>query len=186
MTPLVNEKIIVYKIRQGDTDAFGQIYDFYHEKLYRFVYLKLPTAQDAQDITAETFLKAWHYIHDQKHIANVQAFLYQIARNLVVDFYRRRGTAIVESIDDQEIVIADRIDLTLEEKMTLKSDMARVENALRMLKDMYREVIVLHYLNELSLKEVARILGVSTGNVRVIRHRALKALKRMLGEEKES
>ncbi len=179
-----NEKILIYKVRKGDADSFGPIFDHYNEKIYRFVYLKVPTAQDAEDITAETFLRAWQHLKEQKNVTSLQAFLYQIARNLVIDFYRKRGT-VIESIDDQDIVIADRVDLTLEEKVMLKSDMQDIETGLRQLKDAYREIIVLYYLNELSLKEIAKIIDRSPGAARVILHRGMKSLKEILAKPKE-
>ena len=148
----LNDQILVYRIKRGDTDSFTPIYDYYVERVYRFVYLKVPTSQDAEDIVAEAFLKLWHYIRDGKQIDSLQALLYQIARNLVVDFYRKRGSVLETSIDEQEPVVADRTDLTLEEKMMLKSNMVAVESALRQLKDAYREVIIHHFLNELSLR----------------------------------
>lgn len=184
MRLFINERILLYKISKGDVDAFGVVYDLYHEKIYRFVYLKVPTRQDTEDICAEVFLRAWRELREQKKVRALQAFLYQVARNLVVDFYRARGV-VTESIDEQEVVIADRVDLSLEEKMMLKSDMIAVEDALRRLKDIYREVIILHYLNELSIGEVSRIVGKSRGAVRVLLHRGLKALKTLLSEEKE-
>lgn len=176
----VNEQIILYRIRKGDASSFTEIFDRYNEKIYRFVYLKLPRKQDAEDVTAEVFLKAWEHAKSGKKIASLQAFLYQIARNLVADFYRRQGVP-TESIEDGEIVIADRADLTLEEKMALKGDMARIDGALRKLKDIYREVIVLHYLNELSLVETARAIEKSPGATRVLLHRGMRALKNILG-----
>lgn len=175
----LNEQVLLYKIRKGDTESFAQIFDFYNEKIYRFVYLKVATAQDAEDLTSETFLKVWQYVKEGKKVGSLQAFIYQVARNLVIDFYRKKG-APVESIDDEEITIADRSDLSLEEKMTLKADMAKIEEALRKLKDAYREVIVLHYLNELSLVEVARVIEKSQGATRVLLHRGMKALKSVL------
>ncbi len=183
MRRYLNEKILAYKIRKGDAEAFGEVYDYYNERIYRFVFLKLPTTQDAEDITAEVFLKAWRYIREQKSIQSLQAFLYQIARTSVVDFYRKKGTE-PESLDDQEIIIADRTDLTLQEKMALKSELEAVEVALRQLKDSYREVVVLHYLNELSVKEIAAVIGQSPGTTRVILHRGIKALKNILSKNK--
>lgn len=183
-----NEKVILYRIQHGDTDAFGEVYDVFSEKIYRFIYLKVPTSQDAEDLAAETFLKVWHYVRDNKKIGNLQAFLYQVARNVVVDFYRRRGSTILESLDDVDdsIVVADRVDLSLEEKMMLRGDMAQIESALRKLKDSYREVLVLHYLNELSVGEVGRVIEKSSGATRVLLHRALKALKEVLREDSGS
>jgi len=177
----LNDQILVYRIKRGDTNAFAPIYDYYVERVYRFVYLKVPTAQDAEDITAEAFLKLWHAIREGKPIESLQALLYQIARNGVVDFYRKRGVA-TDSIDDTDLVIADRSDLTLEEKMTLKSDMVAVEGAIRQLKDAYREVVTLHFLNELSLREVAKIVEKKPGTVRVLLHRGLKILREILNK----
>lgn len=179
---LFNESIVLYRISKGDTESFAQVFDRYHEKIYRFVYLKLPRQQDAEDIAAEVFLKVWDHIKAGKKITSLQAFVYQVARNLVVDFYRRQG-APTESIDEGEIVIADRSDLSLEEKMVLKGDMARIEGALRKLKDAYREVIVLHYLNELSLVETAHAIEKSPGATRVLLHRGMRALKNILAQE---
>ncbi len=178
----LNEQVILYKIRKGDTESFAQIFDFYSEKIYRFIYLKVATAQDAEDLTSETFLKVWQYVKEGKKVGTLQAFMYQVARNLVIDFYRKKG-APVESIEDGEITIADRSDLSLEEKMTLKADMARTEEGLRKLKDAYREVIVLHYLKELSLVEVARVIEKSQGATRVLLHRGMKALKTVIGNQ---
>ena len=176
---IINEQLTLYRIRKGDTECFAEMFDRYHEKVYRFAYLKLPKAQDAEDVTSEVFLKVWEHIKGGKKINSLQAFIYQVARNLIVDFYRRSGRPM-ESIDETEIVIADRSDLTLQEKMTLKEDMARVEGALRKLKDAYREVIVLHYLNELSLVETAHAIEKSPGATRVLLHRGMKALKSII------
>lgn len=180
MKPHIHERILLYKIQQGDTESFAKIYDFYHEKIYRYVYLKVPTQQDAEDITADTFLRVWQHVQEKRAVRALQAFLYQIARNLIVDFYRRRG-GVVDSIDEYEAVVADRTDLSLEEKMMLKSDIAQVERAIRQLKDVYRDVIILHYLNDVSLKDVARLIEKSAGNTRVLLHRAVKTLRNALG-----
>lgn len=183
MSRFLNEKVLLYKIKKGDADAFAKVYDIYNEKVYRFIYLKVSTIQDAEDLTAETFLKVWQYIRDNKPIKNLQAFLYQVARNSVIDLYRKRGSNPTESLDEHEVVIADRVDLSLEEKMTLRSEMEQVEKALRQLKEAYREIIVLHYLNELSLAEVGQVIEKSPGATRVLLHRALKALKEVLNSK---
>lgn len=175
-----NERILLYRVRRGDAEAFSPLYDAYIDKIYRFIYLKVATPQDAEDIAAETFLKVWHYVRDGKKITSLQALLYRTARNLVIDFYRKKGAGAVQSIDETEIVVADRIDLTLEEKMNLKQELGRIEEHLRRIKDSYREVIVMHFLNELSVNEIASILESSPGAVRVLLHRGIKALKSIL------
>lgn len=179
----LNDQILVFRIKRGDTGAFASLYDYYVERIYRFVFLKVPTIQDAEDITAEAFLKLWHAIREGKPIENLQALLYQIARNGVADFYRKRGVP-TEAIEDAEMIVADRTDLTLEEKMALKSDMVAVESAIRQLKDAYREVVTLHFLNELSLREIAKIVEKKPGTVRVLLHRGLKILREIVTETK--
>lgn len=178
--------LLLYKIKKGDTESFAKVWDSYHEKIYRFIYLKVPTRQDAEDIAGETFLRFWHYLREGKQVESIQALLYKTARNLVVDFYRKRGKP-TESFEDlviEEIIVADRVDLSLEEKMTLKSNFEAIEETLRQLKDIYREVIVLHYLNELSVTEVSQIINRSRGATRVLLHRGVKTLKELLEEKK--
>lgn len=118
-------------------------------------------------------------MREGKKIVFFQALLYRTARNLVIDFYRKSG-ANVESIEESELIIADRSDLTLDEKMNLKMDFERVQHSLRQLKDSYREVLVMHYLNQLSVKEISRALDMSPGAVRVLLHRGVKALKQVM------
>ena len=96
-------------------EQFGQIYDQYIDKIYRFVYLKVDSHETAEDITSKVFLKGWEAYQKsqtpnpnsprseagvQKEIKNPGAFLYQIARNAVVDHYRDRGRTKIISVDD--------------------------------------------------------------------------------------
>ncbi len=175
-----NERILLYRASRGDAEAFSPLYDAYIDKIYRFIYLKVATPQDAEDITGETFLKVWHYVRTGKNVKYFQALLYRTARNCVIDFYRKKGMGTIELADETAVGVADRVDLTLEEKMNLKLDLNRVEKHLRRIKDAYREVIIMHFLNELSIKEIAAILESSPGAVRVLLHRGVKALKGMV------
>jgi RNA polymerase sigma-70 factor (ECF subfamily) len=92
MLVLEQEKDILKKIKKGDKEAFGELYDFYAPKIYRFVRLKVDSQETAQDLTSEAFLKIWQHIQDQRKIRErFQSLLYKIARNLVIDFYRARS-----------------------------------------------------------------------------------------------
>lgn len=153
---------------------FSKIYDQYIDKIYRFIFLKVSSQEIAQDLTSETFLRGWESFKSGNKIENPQAFLYQIARNLVTDHYREKGKT--------RIVSADYVKITdprtnLEEKAILNSDLDTVRLALTNLKEDYQNVIVWHYLDDLSISEVAKMLDKSEPAVRVQLHRALKALK---------
>jgi RNA polymerase sigma-70 factor (ECF subfamily) len=158
---------------------FSKIYDKYIDKIYRFVFLKVNSPEVAEDLTSETFLRGWQTFKIQNskfRIQNPPAFLYQIARNLVVDYYRQKGRAQVVSADYR--IIDPRINL--EEKANLNSELEKVRRALANLKDEYQDVIIYRYLDELSVPEIAKVMQKSEGTVRVLLHRALAALRNEL------
>ncbi|MFA5767806.1 MAG: RNA polymerase sigma factor [Candidatus Paceibacterota bacterium] len=160
---------------------FGKIYDKHVEKIYRFVYLKVNSIETAQDLTSEVFLRGWESFKKKgKEIDNMSAFLYQIARNLVTDHYRTKAQAILVSTDSAPTI--PDIGTSLEEMAMIHSDVDRIKAVLANIRDEYREVIVWYYLDEFSVPEIAKILNKSEEAVRVLIHRALKALKAELGE----
>ncbi len=160
--------------------AFSQIYDQCVEKIYRFIFLRVSSQEVAQDLCSETFLKGWQsFKENNKKIENPRAFLYQIARNLVIDHYREKGRTQIVSAD--YISIADpRADL--EEETKVNSDLDTIKAVLVNLKDEYQEVVIWHYIDDLSITEIAKMLKKSEGTVRVTLHRALKAVRKEIEE----
>ena len=156
--------------------AFSKIYDRYIDKIYRFIFLKVNSQEIAQDLCSETFLRGWEAFKNEE-IENIQAFLYQIARNLVTDHYREKGKAKVISAEYWEVTDPRQ---NLEEKSLLKSDFDNIRMALASLKEDYQDVIIWHYLDDLPIPEVAKLLGRTEEATRVLLHRALKALKNEL------
>jgi len=157
---------------------YSDIYDKYIDKIYRFVVLKVKSSEIAEDLTSEVFLRGWQSFKVKKgQIDNMQAFLYQIARNLLTDHYRQAGKAQLVSVDYAPMTDFSQ---NLEEKALLRSDLEQVKAALANIKEEYREVIVWYYLDELQVPEIAKMLDKSEGTCRVLIHRALKALKNEL------
>lgn len=155
---------------------FSRIYDQNIKKIYRFVFLKVSSTEIAEDLTSETFVRFWDYLNNDQEIENPQAFLYQVARNLIADFYRTKKAQIVST---DSLPIADPEE-DVEEKAKLSSDLSNIRCALADLKEDYQNVIVWHYLDDLPIREVAKLLDKTEENTRVILHRALKALKKKL------
>ncbi len=153
---------------------FSKIYDQYINKIYRFIFLKVNSEEIAQDLCSETFLRGWEVCKNNQKIENIQAFLYQIARNLVIDYYRQKGRTQV--VSPELIPIVDPSP-GLEEKMALSSDLEQIKIVLATLKEDYQNVIIWHYLDDLPIGEVAKLLDKSEETTRVTLHRALKALK---------
>jgi len=156
---------------------FGKIYDRYIDRIYRFIFLKVSSQEIAQDLTSETFLRGWESFKNGNKIENPQAFLYKIARNLVTDHYREKGKA--------QIISAEYVKITdprtnLEEKALLDSDIDDIKIALANLRESYQNVVVWHYLDDLPIPEIAKMLEKSESATRVLLHRALKALRNKL------
>ncbi len=154
---------------------FSKIYDQYINKIYRFIFLKVNSQEVAQDLTSETFLRGWESFKEKNaEIENPQAFLYRIARNLVIDYYRERGKTEVVSAELNPLIDSRQ---NLEEKSLLNSDLEIVRFHLTKLKEEYQNVIIWHYLDDLSISEIAKMLDKSEEATRVMLHRGLKALK---------
>lgn len=155
-------------------ELFSKIYDENIAKIYRFIYLKVNSQDIAEDLCSETFVKALQVFKNNKNVENPQAFLYQIARNLVVDYYREKGRTQVVSLGAVEI--SDPAG-DLEKVAYVNLEMDNVKAVLASLRNDYQEIIIWRYVNEYSVPEISLIMGKSEGAVRVQLHRALRALK---------
>lgn len=159
---------------------FGKIYDQYVAKIYRFIYVKVNSQETAEDLSSEVFLRAWDKIRNsQSVIENIQAYLYQIARNIVADHYRTKRIRIV-SVEETVIDVADPAD-PVEENAFQNLEIERIQSMISTLNEDYQDLIIWRYIEELSVPEIAQITGKSEEGVRVGVHRALQALKSKLG-----
>ena len=170
---------------------FSKIYDQYIDKIYRFIFLKVSSKDVAEDLTSETFLRAFKSMTQApakrgdeqssstktNNIENPQAFLYRIARNLVTDHYREKGRTQIVSVEYASIIDPKS---DLEEMAMLNSDMEQVRLAINNLKEDYQNVVIWYYLDDLPVSEIAKMLERSEEATRVLLHRALKALRKQL------
>ena len=157
-------------------EQFSQIYDQYIDKIYRFIYLKVDSQETAEDITSKVFVKGWEAYQKQgAGIENPSAFLYQIARNAVVDYYRERGRTKTVSSE----VLPEIVDLgqNAQDKAILSADIENVKKAIKQLKQEHQDIIIWHYLEDMPISEIAVLVGKPEGTVRVMLHRGLKELK---------
>lgn len=194
MNPIQN-KIFIFKLLKHDRAAFEKMYDLYIDKVYRFIYFKVNSIHDAEDITSEVFLKAWEYFgRPDVMVKKLQPFLYQIARNRVIDFYRKRALHEVvplEPLEKKQRGEEQFVHSNLQGPHRLPRVLAQVQAAtqveqyLSTLKDEYKEVIVLKHLEGYSIREIAEILEKQRGAVRVLLHRAMKTLGERVQQDEE-
>jgi RNA polymerase sigma-70 factor (ECF subfamily) len=166
----LKEKIALLRLRQGDTEAFGFIYDTYIERIYRYIYFRVSDTGLAHDISQEVFIQTWEYIVAQNTIDNLQSFLYRVAYHKIVDHYRskERQAALLEEI---------REDLSIPETVSIEVDLIFLKKNIAKLKQEYQDVLLLRHVEGLSIAEIADIVEKEVNNVRVTLHRATAALK---------
>ena len=174
----LTEQLLLYRIRtQRDPKAFAQVYQTYAKPISRFISLKVGSKEVVEDLTTETFIKAWQYLQKAQKVGNLKALMYQIARTVVVDHYRKTGAKAVLSLDDEEGTMVDEpLDIRSEE-LPDKVDVQLLVGRMAELRNDYRDVLVLKYVEKLDNDQIAEVLQTTSGNVRVLSHRAIAALK---------
>ncbi len=177
-----HEKILVYRLyEERSAEAFGELYDHYVQPIYRYISFKVRTTTIAEDLTAEVFLKTWEYVQRrEKKIDNFRAFTYSLARNAVVDHYRREAQGDLLREHEEMAQVSAPAEQSVSHLIEIDSDMATVERALRGLKDEYREVLILRYIEDYPIVDIAAIMSKSRGAIRVTIHRAINALREQI------
>ena len=177
----LKEKLLLLRLKKKDPEAFAQLYDLYMTPIYRFIYFKVPSQQDAEDLTSEVFLKTWQYATQKdEEIENLRALLYRMARNLVIDFSRSRARQDWVNDEEAALKIPDVRQQKLLAQIEAKTELESLEGIMRQMKDEYRELLLLRYIEELSIGEIADVLQKTKGSVRVQLHRALKLSRELL------
>ena len=179
--PLPNERQLVLQAQAGNSEAFGQLYDAYMERIYRFVYFRVEDQQTAEDITSQVFLKARSNL-DRFSFNRTPylAWLYTIAHNAVIDHYRTRK--VTAALDDVQLSQQDHAEV-VENEIDLTNEMKTIKGALQMLTDDQQKVLTLKFIEGMSNTEIARLLGKREGAIRALQMRGLQALAKQLEEK---
>lgn len=170
----VEESALIARCRQGDSQAFGIVYDRYVKKIYDFVFFKTMHKETAEDLTSLVFAKALAGV-DGFTGGSVSAWLYRIARNAVIDHYRTTKTTVD---------IADVWDLSDGTELELETDLKRqlddVKAYLRTLAPEQRDIVIMRVWQGLSYAEIAAALGKTEGACKVAFMRTVKKMRKEL------
>jgi RNA polymerase sigma-70 factor (ECF subfamily) len=169
-------------VRAADKKAqLAGLYEDYYDKIARYVYVRIGNRSEAEDIAGEVFLKALKSLNSyQERGIPMQAWLFRIAHNIVVDYLRK--TAKNKTVSVEETEIRDKTDHVAETERNMEIE--RVKKALKLLTPDQREVIRLRFFGELSSREVACLLKKSDGAVREMQRAALLKMRRLLTNDK--
>ena len=174
----LKEAQLLRRIKNGDDSAFVETYDLFAPKIYRHVLFRTDSEELAEDLVSETFLKAWEYVRTQaKDVTHLRAFLYRIANNMVIDHYRRRAKGPVPIDEDLERTLSDEKTSHLPEHVDLTMESERMRRALSGLRPDVRELLVMRFIDDLTIEEIAETLGKNKNAVYVAIHRGVKELK---------
>lgn len=153
---------------------FAKIYEEYADDIFRFIYVHVRDEALAEDLTADTFMKAWKSI-DTFDFKNSRAWLYKIAQNLITDHWRKKQTV---QLEEEDMLVDDKP--SVEEQVDQVLSKERIIKALSHLPAEMRSVVTLRFIHGYSAQKAADSLGMSEGNVRVVQYRALKKLRGLL------
>ncbi len=153
---------------------FREAYDAYSDALFRYSLFKLSDREKARDVVQDTFVRYWEYLAADGKVDNTKAFLYRIASNAIVDNYRKRKEISLDLLAEDGY---DPADLDSHEKIARNLDSKHALELVNSLDDRSRDIVLLRYVEGLSVKEIAEILEERENTISVKIHSALKDLQ---------
>ena len=157
---------------------FMKAYDELSDAIFRHCYFRIGDRERAKDLMQDTFTKSWQYINQGTQVSNLRAFLYKVANNLIIDEYRKKKELSLDTL------MADGFDPGFDDRKKNEQDIDSrfVLNIVNKLEEKYRAIILMKYIDDLSIREIAKAIGESENNVSVRIHRGLKQLKEILNK----
>lgn len=176
-----NEADLVRRAREGDQQAFAQLYEENFARIYRYIALRIGDRMEAEDMTQQVFLNALRSISSFKWQGiPFVGWLFRIARNQVIDHHRKKTKETITDLDERMVSNEENPEIVVERHI----EMERILAASRRLTEDQRQVISLRFAGGLSIVEVAQVMGKSQGAVKALQHSAIAALRRVLLVEK--
>ncbi len=176
------EVSLIRRAQQGDQVALTQLYEANFDRIYRYIAIKIGDRTEAEDMTQQVFLHALKSISSYKEKGlPFSSWLYRIAHNQIVDYFRKKSKHIMVPLDESLPIPAVEGDpkYLVEKKMTVEE----IVLATKKLTTAQQEVISLRFASELSITEVAGVMGKSEGAVKALQHSAIVALRKALATE---
>jgi len=171
---------LIRQAKKGDKEAFDKLYKMYFVPVFRYVYLRTHDKQETEDIVQEVFMKVYKSIENYTDQGkDPLAYFFTIARNKVIDFYRKKkNVSLDENLESFEQLESRNNN---PEELFEQNENARMVNlAIQSLNDTQKEVVILKYINGFDNDQITQILGKKEDAIRQIQHRALKVLKQKL------
>lgn len=181
-----SDEIALINNAKTNPEAFGLLYERYVDRIYNYVYYRVGSTGDAEDLTARVFFKALKSIGSYRHMGlPFSAWLYRIAHNLVANYHRDRSKAEEISIENLSIVDTNRMAYP-EEFAAERQENAFLLKLVNDLSPQKRELIILKFIDRLSNEEIGKIFGKTEGAIKSLYHRTLVELKERAKQNRDS
>jgi RNA polymerase sigma-70 factor (ECF subfamily) len=164
---------------QFDEAALGEIYDRYEAKIFSYIYRRVGDETQTEDLTAQVFMKMLQAIRDRKgwH-SSFSGWLYRIAHNIVIDYYRQRDRRKDIALDDAPDLVSERDNPMLSTELKMAAEQLRF--AMRQLTEDQEEVLILRFMEGYSIGEVAVMMNKTEGAIKALQYRAVANLRGLL------
>ncbi|WP_155987787.1 RNA polymerase sigma factor SigW [Gorillibacterium massiliense] len=175
--------------RGGDRRAFEEIVDLYKDKMYHLAYRMLGSANEAEDIAQETFLRVYTNLHRYDENQKFSTWIYRIATNLCIDKLRKRKAVYSLDAEMPDGEGSDWYSMlpgnepTPENELLLTETQENIRNAIDTLPEKYKSVVVLRYIQDMSLQEIGDVLDMPVTTVKTRVHRGREFLRKKLDRE---
>lgn len=174
--------LLMQRAQRGDSEAIAELYELYVERIFRYVTYRVNSEADAEDLTAEVFVKMVEGLPNYRHTGvPFEAWLYRIASARIIDYRRRNQRRPQTELSDS---LKDDLDQTPEEAVIGQQELLSLRSAISSLNDEQQALLVLRFIERKSHEQVAAIMGKTVPAVKSIQHRALNQLAAQLGETK--
>lgn len=186
MQPKKRELVqLVRRVQKGNLEAFGVIYDGFFDSLYAYVFRQVRSHANTEDIVSQVFLDAFEKIGEFRwRGAGFAAWLFRIARNDVLDHFRRQGVRAREVALSEVVIEQLPAKSSVEDEMERKWDEQELLDAIDCLSEDQRQVMLLKLMLDFTNKQIAEVIDKTEGAVKALRRRALSSLRRILeGQE---
>jgi RNA polymerase sigma-70 factor (ECF subfamily) len=176
------DRLLLEQARQYDVRALAEIYDRYAQPIYRYLYRYLGNATHAEDLTSEVFLRLLQVLNTPREPRDqLQGWLYRVARNLAMDWFRHQSRGVLVSLDEELAADCDLPLAALEKQQAQQ----QLRQAISQLTPDQQQVIILRFAEGLSIARIGQLMEKSEGAVKLLQHRAIKRLKGLLQRQEK-
>ncbi len=166
---------------RNSKDEFTTLYTEESDALFRFCYFRVSNRERALELAQEAFTRLWVAMAEGKEMTHPRAFLYTVARHLIIDWYRRSKSLSLESLSEDDDRPFEAVDPGAEERIEQGSDVSRAHTLIEQLSEQYRDVVYLRFVEDLPPREIAERLKLSANAVSVRLTRGIAELRRLSG-----